>query len=101
MRIYIQRSRTDVATKQPGSFKFIFIFTQQKYFEMTDIQLYTKISNLPLNLKSEVLDFIDFLNFKSKNKPAKLKKRTPGLAKGLISMKENFDEPIEGFKDYM
>lgn len=68
---------------------------------MTDIQLYTKISNLPVNLKSEVLEFIDFLNFKLKTRPAKPKKRTPGLAKGLISMKENFDDPIEGFKDYM
>ncbi len=68
---------------------------------MTDIQLYTKISNLPVNLKSEVLEFIDFLNFRLEKKTSKLKKRTPGLAQGLISMKENFDDPIEGFKEYM
>ena len=28
---------------------------------MTDVQLYTKLSGLPSNLKSEVADFIDFL----------------------------------------
>lgn len=35
---------------------------------MADIQLYTKISGLPANLKVEVEDFIDFLlNKKRKN----------------------------------
>ena len=33
---------------------------------MTDTQLYLKLSGLPSNLKSEVADFIDFLNYKSK-----------------------------------
>ena len=43
---------------------------------MTDIQLYTK-------------------------KSLKFKKRIAGQAKGLISMKDNYDDPIEGFKEYM
>lgn len=33
---------------------------------MTDIQLYTKLSGLPSDLKSEVANFIDFLQNKSK-----------------------------------
>jgi hypothetical protein len=33
---------------------------------MTDIQLYTKLSGLPSNLKMEVVNFIEFLKFKSK-----------------------------------
>ena len=33
---------------------------------MTDIQLYTKISSLPENLKLEVIDFVDFLKTKRK-----------------------------------
>lgn len=67
--------------------------------EMTYIQLYTKLSSLPSNLKKEVDDFVDFLL--SKNKATENAKRTPGLAKGLIKMKGNFDEPLTDFKDYM
>ena len=67
---------------------------------MTDIQLYTKLSSLPANLKQEVEDFIDFLKLKSKKESMPIK-RKPGLAKDLIKMKDNFDEPIEGFKDYI
>jgi hypothetical protein len=26
--------------------------------------------------------------------------RTPGLAKGLIKMRDNFDEPLDDFKEY-
>jgi hypothetical protein len=65
---------------------------------MTDIQLYTKISSLPNNLKLEVIDFI---KYKSAKESLKIKKRIAGQAKGLISMKDNFDDPVEGFKEYM
>ncbi|MDP2888563.1 MAG: DUF2281 domain-containing protein [Bacteroidota bacterium] len=68
---------------------------------MTDIQLYTKLSSLPTNLKKEVADFIDFMKYKSEKKSFRIKKRLAGQAKGLISMKDNFDDPIEGFKEYM
>jgi hypothetical protein len=47
---------------------------------MVDIQLYTKLSGLPSNLKSEVSDFIDFLKYKSKNE-IKNTKRLSGKAK--------------------
>ncbi len=68
---------------------------------MTDVQLYTKLSGLPLNLKNEVSDYIDFIKFKSVRESLKIKKRIAGQAKGLISMKDDFDDPIEGFKEYM
>ena len=67
---------------------------------MTDIQLYTKLSGLPSNLKSEVADFIDFLKHKSKDNK-KNSRRISGKAKGLIRMKDNFDDPIEGFNEYL
>lgn len=67
---------------------------------MSEIQLYSKISSLPPNLKKEVEDFVDFLNSKFK-KETESSKRKLGLAKGLIKMKDNFDEPMEEFKDYM
>ena len=68
---------------------------------MTDIQLYTKLSGLPSNLKSEVSDFIDYLKYKSKRKDKTNSKRISGKAKGLIKMKDNFDDPIEGFNEYL
>ena len=68
---------------------------------MTDIQLYTKLSGLPSNLKTEVADFIDFLKFKSQNIENQNTKRLAGKAKGLVYMKDNFDDPIEGFNEYL
>lgn len=65
---------------------------------MDNILLYTKLSNLPDNLKSEVSNFIDSLLNKHK-KPQKNKPKF-GSAKGMFTMKENFDAPIEDFKDY-
>jgi hypothetical protein len=64
------------------------------------VQLYTKISALPSELKSEVNDFVDFLLAKRK-KQLKKKKPVFGCAKGEIIMSPDFDKPIEGFKDYM
>lgn len=66
---------------------------------MTNVQLYTKLSVLPSGLRDEVADFIDFLTYKSKKSVMK-KKRIAGKAKGLISLKDNFDDPIAGFEDY-
>jgi hypothetical protein len=62
---------------------------------MTDVQLYTKLSSLPSDLKIEVSDFIDFIKYKSERKSLKMKKRIAGQAKGLISLKDNFDDPID------
>ncbi len=68
---------------------------------MTDLELYIKLSNLPLDLKNDVSDYIDFIKYKSVKKSLKKDKRIAGQAKGLISMKDNFDDPIEGFKEYV
>ena len=65
---------------------------------MDNILLYTKLSNLPDNMKSEVSKFIDSLLNKNK-KPVKSKAKF-GSAKGMFSVKKNFDAPIEDFKDY-
>lgn len=67
---------------------------------MTDLQLYNKIASLPDDLKKEAEDFVDFLASKTEGKQEK-KPRIAGLAKGMIKMKEGFDDPLEDFKDYM
>ena len=67
---------------------------------MTDLQLFTEISSLPKELKKEVQDFIEFLKTKArKQKP--VKQRQFGAATGFFIMHDNFDEPLEDFKDYM
>ncbi len=67
---------------------------------MEHTQLYTKITSLPNDIKSEVNDFIDFLITRKKKQ---VKKKTPkfGCANGQIYMSPDFDEPVDDFKDYM
>lgn len=68
-----------------------------------DLKLTHKIEMLPSDLKKEVSDFVDFLIQKSKRKEDKIAtgKRKAGSAKGLIKMSEDFDAPLDDFKDYM
>lgn len=68
---------------------------------MTDIQLYTALSTLPQSLKTEVINFMEFLRYKSSKKNNKPAKRIAGKAKGLITLNSDFDDPINGFNDYM
>jgi len=65
---------------------------------MTDAQVYNDLISLPDSLKQEAIDFISFLKQKTK---LKQKKRPLGLAKGKIVIKENFDDPIPGFEEYL
>ena len=67
---------------------------------MEQAQLYSKISVLPTDLQSEVNDFVDFLLSKKK-KDTKSKKPVFGCAKGEIYISQDFDEPLEDFKEYM
>jgi hypothetical protein len=66
---------------------------------MNDLELYTKLMGLPDELKKEVNDFVEFLKTKVSQKEVP-KKRIAGLAKGLIEMSEDFDEPLEDFIEY-
>jgi ABC-type Zn2+ transport system substrate-binding protein/surface adhesin len=67
---------------------------------MNDMFLYSKLSILPENLKSEVSDFIDSLVAKDK-KTSEKKKPILGSGKGIFVMHDDFDEPLEDFKDYI
>jgi len=61
--------------------------------------LYTKINNLTPTMIKEVDDFVEFL--KTKQKKGKVKERKFGCAKGLIVKHDDFDAPLEDFKEYM
>jgi hypothetical protein len=67
---------------------------------MTDVQLYTEISSLPSELKQEVSDFVATLRKKAKGEK-KIKERQFGYAKGFFTMSDDFDEPLDDFKEYM
>jgi hypothetical protein len=72
---------------------------------MENIVLYNKINSLPVKMKEEVLDFVEFLLAKNKQpkkgKNEKVKVPVFGSGKGLFEMQPDFDEPLEDFKDYM
>ncbi len=67
---------------------------------MTNDQLYSQITSLPPDLKKEVSDFIAFLTSKSKGEK-KIKERQFGYSKDFFKMADDFDEPLEDFKEYM
>ena len=69
---------------------------------MSDIQLYSKIVSLPAELKKEVIDFVDFLKSKKIHSGKKEKNKIIfGYAKDSVTIKPNFDEPLDEFKEYM
>jgi hypothetical protein len=71
------------------------------YFcDMTDFPLLSKISSLPDNLKKEVEAFVDLLITKNNLSSAPKKGIVLGLRTGTVTIKDNFDEPIEGFDEY-
>ena len=68
---------------------------------MSDMDLYIKLASLPDEMKKEVNDLINHLKSKIGSKQKDTNRRKAGLAKGLIEMKEDFDEPLVDFKEYM
>ncbi|RDC57160.1 DUF2281 domain-containing protein [Pedobacter chinensis] len=67
---------------------------------MSDIQLYSQISSLPSDLKRQVSEFVSSLKKKS-NSSKKIKERQFGYAKGFFKTADDFDEPLEDFREYM
>ena len=67
---------------------------------MATQDLFIKINSLPSEMKKELETFVDQLLKRLKKDPPK-KKRPLGLLKGKIHIPDDFDEPLEDFKDYM
>lgn len=73
---------------------------------MTSLSLYTKLETLPADLKKEAKNYIEKLIEKTKNKQEsnnnkKIANRVFGSLKGQIHLSDDFDDPLEDFKDYM
>lgn len=68
---------------------------------MSTTELLKKVSELPENLKEELDNYIDVLLQKNaENKSPKVPLRF-GMMKGTFIMSDDFDEPLEDFKEYM
>ena len=63
--------------------------------------LIKKISSLPENVQEEIIDFIDFLTQKHQVKIDSHIIPEYGSLKGTFRMADDFDEPLEDFKEYM
>jgi hypothetical protein len=67
---------------------------------MSSLSFYIKFNKLPESIKKEILDFMEFLI--QKYNPKKTKKHPqPGCMKGVFKMHDDFDEPLDDFKEYM
>lgn len=69
---------------------------------MGHIQLLEKVKKIPPAYQQEVEDFIDFIL--SKKRPGAAERgvqRKVGLLRGKLQMADDFDEPLDDFKDYM
>ncbi len=67
---------------------------------MNTLELIQKIDSLPENKKEEVLDFVDFMLTRIELKSLK-RKPVFGSGIGMLKLKDNFDDPIDDFKEYM
>ncbi len=71
---------------------------------MTSLTLYTQIEALPSKLKKEAKKMLKEMlenQDKDKSKKSAIKKRTFGSLKGKIHLTDDFDNPLEDFKEYM
>lgn len=67
---------------------------------------YIQLSSLPEDVRRQVLDFIDFLMRRpdrTRKEPAEQYSKKPisGLPKGKIRTADDFDAPLDDFKEYM
>lgn len=68
---------------------------------MKEHQLLEKLHQMPEALQNELLHYAEFLLNKYQQEKKGKKKPVFGSMKGTFKMSEDFDEPLEDFKDYM
>ena len=61
-------------------------------------RVYEHLQHLPESVVAEVLDFVQFPEHKHKRR-AQPPAREPGSARGQVWMADDFDAPLEDFKD--
>lgn len=73
--------------------------------KMISPQLIETLDKLPLNLQTEILHYAEYLAAKyAETSPSETpapKYRQAGTMKGMFTMANDFDAPLEDLKDYM
>ena len=77
------------------------ILRGENYKTMVNQTILQKMESLPANLQQEIVDFIEFLLQKYRFSEEKHSVPKYGSLKGTFEMTEDFDEPLEDFKEYM
>jgi hypothetical protein len=67
------------------------------------IELQQRINSIPQKYFDEVINFLAYVQHKAQQeaKTAPLKERVFGCSKGKYRMSDDFDAPLEDFRDYM
>ena len=61
-----------------------------------------KVKQLPLEVRQEVSDYLDFLLNKYRtNSPSPVKPRAGCMKGTFVWISDDFNEPLDDFKDYM
>lgn len=73
---------------------------------MSSADLFLKINSLPENLRKLVADYVEYLSWRKDapldgDKEPQRKTPVPGLLKGKIWIADDFDAPLDDFKEYM
>ena len=70
---------------------------------MTTALLEEKLASIPKQYWGEVATFLDFLSYRIENSKMQhtSAKRTPERIKDKIYMSDDFDTPLNDFKEYM
>ena len=68
---------------------------------MSSADLFLKINSLPAEMRKEVEAFIESLMKRGKQDETKDKPIPFGKFKGKIRMADDFDAPLDDFKEYM
>lgn len=72
---------------------------------MLSPQLLATLDKLPPDLQAEILNYAEYLvtkhNQPQPSKPQLKQYRQAGTMKGMFTMADDFDAPLEDLKDYM
>ena len=70
---------------------------------MTTAIIEQKLASIPQEYLDEVAVFLDFLSYRIQKSEAQNQniKRVPGIMKGEVYMSDDFDAPLDDFKEYM
>jgi hypothetical protein len=63
----------------------------------------TMLNDLPEEFKQEVFNFVEYLTLKYQKQNTEKSRKVSkfGSCKGLFIVPDDFDEPLEDFKEYM